>query len=200
MIEPLAVTYIGVGSNILPEENVRRALELLSQNENLKVVGISTVYRTAALRDPAETAGLSTEGPTRGDPDFLNGVVSAHTSLSPAQLLASFSEIEETLGRARDRYDKFAPRTMDLDLLLYGHLSDHPSDPDWKEIGPDGLYVHKDLETRSFVAFPLLELAPNLIIPPYRIPLIAITNSFDTVGGTPELELTKELRERFLSS
>ena len=150
------------------------------------------------MSDPAATAGLSDGADTRDDPDFLNGVLAVHTNLSSDAILGLFAEIEETLGRARDQYDKFAPRTMDLDLLLYGRFGDHPSDPTWEAVGPDGLFFHKDIETRSFVAFPLLELDPDLILPPYRIPLRAITNVFDSMGGTAATAFTAELRTRFL--
>lgn len=198
MVKPKGIAFIGVGSNIEPDENLIRALELLAKNEALELVGISTIYRTAALRDPEATTGLSAEEPASPDPDFLNAVLAIHTALEPEALLGLFARIEEALGRARDPYQKFAPRTMDLDLLLYGRLDDHPSDPEWQEVGPDGLFFHRDIETRSFVAFPLLELAPDLILPPHRIPLRAITNSFDSLVGSPEPSLTEDLRQRFL--
>ena len=87
---------------------------------------------------------------------------------------------------------------MDLDLLLFGLDEGTGTSPRWMEIGPAGILSHSDIQRRGFVALPLLELAPDLVLPPYSIPLRAMALSFDTPGGKPEASFTAELRARFL--
>jgi 2-amino-4-hydroxy-6-hydroxymethyldihydropteridine diphosphokinase len=194
-----AIAYIGVGSNLQPDENVPLALELLGGTPGINLTGISTFYRTAALTDP-ESLG-SAPGVARGDadPDFLNGVLEIRTLLSASELLKRFAQIEEDLGRERPG-DRWAPRTMDLDLLLFGIDEGPGSSPEWKPIGGEELMAHGDILKRGFVALPLLELAPDLVIPPHRIPLRALALSFGSPGGKAEDTLTDDLRARFLSA
>jgi 2-amino-4-hydroxy-6-hydroxymethyldihydropteridine diphosphokinase len=194
-----AVAYIGVGSNIEPEENVRKALALLTETPGITLTGISTFYRTAPLPDPDESTSLPTDTPKDFDPDFLNGVLSIRTLLSSSELLARFAEIEHALGRKRPG-NRYAPRTMDLDLLLYGREEDTAASPEWEKIGPNEFMAHSDIERRAFVALPLFELSPDLILPPHRVPLRAFAASFGTPGGTPEDAFSEQLRSLFLSS
>jgi 2-amino-4-hydroxy-6-hydroxymethyldihydropteridine diphosphokinase len=135
----VADAFVGIGSNVDPERHVRRALRLLGASGRL--VGISTIYRTPSV-------GL------RSQPDFFNGVVELETGLSPAALERELKEVERRLGRVRTE-DKWAPRTIDLDLLLHegADLSRAPVRP-----GPE-------LRERAFVAIPLAELAPDLVLP-----------------------------------
>jgi 2-amino-4-hydroxy-6-hydroxymethyldihydropteridine diphosphokinase len=106
-------------------------------------VGVSRFYRTAAL------GGL-------GGPDFLNGVVAVETDLDPRALkLSVLCEIERELGRERGD-DRTAPRTIDLDLVLYGDLT----------CEEDGLILpDPDIVKRAFLADALLELEPELALP-----------------------------------
>jgi 2-amino-4-hydroxy-6-hydroxymethyldihydropteridine diphosphokinase len=194
-----ALAYVGVGSNIHPEENVVRALESLIKTLGVTLTGISTFYRTAALPDPKAATAPLDDDLKDIDPDFLNGVLEVRTVLTPPAFLAVLAGIERALGRHRPS-DRFAPRTMDLDLLLYG-LEEGPGlSPRWKEIGPGGLLAHPDIGSRSFVAHPLLELAPNLILPNHGTLLRAHAASFDTPGGKPETAFTEGLRSRLLTS
>ncbi|MBT8395497.1 MAG: 2-amino-4-hydroxy-6-hydroxymethyldihydropteridine diphosphokinase [Gemmatimonadetes bacterium] len=194
-----ALAYVGVGSNIRPEENVTKALGLLVDTPGITLTGISTFFRTAPLSDPANSsgnAGASFEGQ---DPDFLNGVLEIRTLLTAPELLDRFARIEESLGRKRPA-NRYAPRTMDLDLLLYG-LGEHPgTSPEWQEVAPEGILAHSDIQRRGFVALPLFELAPDLVLPPYNIPLRALALSFETPGGKGEPALSRGLRSRFLRS
>lgn len=199
MVESIARAYLGLGSNINPEENVPRALEALTETRGLTLAGISTIYRTAPLSDPNQPLGSLNQPALSSDPDFLNGVLEVRTVLGPEELLERLAEIERSLGRERQR-SRFAPRTMDLDLLLFGRGGGPASDLQWEEIGPDGLMVHRDIERRAFVALPLMELAPDLILPPHRIPIQALAAGFLSPGGRPEEDLTRRLRERFLPS
>lgn len=106
----MARAYVGVGSNIEPEDNVRTALRLLERR--VRVVGVSTFYRTEPIGRPH-------------DPEFINGVVAIETSLGAPELKwGVLRSMERQLGRRR-RPDAYAPRTIDLDLLCYdGELLD----------------------------------------------------------------------------
>ncbi len=177
--------FLGVGSNIRPEENVVAALELLTAASGLSVTEISTFYRTPALSDPL----ASPLTPGTANPAFLNGVVAISTELTPADLGSVLSDVEEALGRTRT-HDKYAPRIMDLDLLVF--LSDSASDD---EPRPP---THPDVLSRGFVAYPLLELAPDLQLPDYGQPLSHIAALLDGPGGKPETDFTARLRNRFL--
>lgn len=132
--------YVGVGSNIEPEANVRRALHLLAGK--VRVLAVSTFYRTAAEGRP-------------GDPDYVNGAVAIETSLSPEALKGQLRGIEGALGRRRT-VDKLAPRPIDLDLLLYGEQQARQADL---------VLPHPDIARRAFVAVPLAEIAPDIVLP-----------------------------------
>lgn len=198
MSRPSAFAYVGVGSNIQPEENVVWALESLSEKPGVTLTGISTFYRTAPLTDPNRASLLPEDGAPDPDPDFLNGVLEIRTFLTPENLLMLFAGIENALGRTR-RGNRFAPRTIDLDLLLYGHGEAEVGPPMWEEIGDDGMMAHSDIFRRAFVACPLMELSPDLILPPHNVPLRALAGTFESSGGKPEDPLTRELRRRFLA-
>ncbi len=133
--------FIAVGSNVDAERNVADALELLGRR--LHVIAVSSFYRTPALGPP-------------GRPDFLNGVVEVETELAPRELKRQvLLEVEDALGRERGG-DRDAPRTIDLDLVLYGDL-----------ISDEAGFVlpAPEILGRAFVALPLLELEPDLILP-----------------------------------
>ena len=193
------MAYVGVGSNIQPDQNVVRALESLSGSPEIHLLGISTFYRTAPLPDPSNSHNLPDQESKDFDPDFLNRVLEIRTSLSPDDLLNLFHRTENALGRDR-MGGRYAPRTMDLDLLLYGWVSGEDTGVVWEEIGDTDALVHRDIQTRPFVAFPLFELAPDLLLPPHGTPLRAFTASFGSPGGKAEPELTDSLRKRFLPS
>jgi len=145
--EPLADAFVAVGSNINPGENIPRALTML--NARLPIIGVSNFYKTAAV-------GVA------GQPDFFNGVVKIKTVLRPRGIKFDIlRKIEEELGRVRTA-DKFAARTIDLDLILCGNLV---VDEPWLAL-PD-----QSIRSYSFVAVPLLELAPDLILPDTGAPL-----------------------------
>lgn len=150
----MARVFIGVGSNINPEENVRQALRLLGRE--VPIVAISTFYRTQA------------EG-RAGQPPFYNGVVEVVTEMPPAQLKHSvLRPIEEKLGRTRGE-DKYAPRTIDLDVLLYDDLV----------AAEKGLRIpDPQIAQRAFLAIPLCELAPELVLPDSGLPIAEIAAAF----------------------
>jgi len=137
-----ATAFVGIGSNLGDREtNLRRAIELLDEEEGIEVAAVSEIRET-------EPVGPVAQGP------FLNGAVKVETSLPPRELLECLLSVEELLGRVR--VERFGPRTIDLDLLLYGR--DRLDEP--------GLTVpHPRLHERRFALEPLSDLDPALEIP-----------------------------------
>ena len=138
------IAYVGIGTNLGDRErNIRRALELLAE---LGTVRNSTVRET----DPVGVVE---------QPKFLNAVAEIQTDLPASDLLERLLEIERGLGRDRSTEERWGPRTIDLDLLLYGR----------ETIEEPGLSVpHPRLTERRFVLEPLYELAPHLTLPDGR--------------------------------
>lgn len=135
--------YVGLGANLGDRETtIRRAVELLEATPGIDVVGLSSLRET-------EPVGYLDQ------PRFLNGAVALETTLEPRELLERLLEVERALGRTREGPPQ-GPRTIDLDLLLYGA----------EELDEPGLRVpHPRLHERVFVLEPLTELAPGLAIP-----------------------------------
>ena len=131
--------YIGLGSNLGDREaTLRRALDLLGD----EVVAVSSFRET-------EPVGYLDQ------PRFLNAAAALDTELAPRALLDRLLEVERELGRTREG-PRFGPRTIDLDLLLYGD----------RTIDEPGLTVpHPRLAERLFVLEPLAELDPDLDVP-----------------------------------
>ena len=150
-------TYIAIGSNIDPRRNIPCCLELLRIIPDSRVTMESSWYLTSPW-------GIASQ------PDFINLVVGLETRLSPRQLLVETQAIETRLERLRTL--KNGPRTIDLDLLLFGDtvLDEH-----------DLSIPHTGLLLRDFMLIPLIELAPEIIHP---------------ARGRPLGELTRELRYR----
>jgi len=138
----MATAFIGIGSNLGDREtHLRRALDLLAAEDDIAVVAVSGLRET-------EPVGPVEQGP------FLNGAVQVSTNLPPRQLLERLLDVEQRLGRVRDV--RFGPRTIDLDLLVYGgETADEP-----------GLTLpHPRLHERRFALEPLAELDPRLVVP-----------------------------------
>lgn len=139
---PLRVpAYIGLGANLgEPESALREALLAIAALPDSLLATTSSFYRTA----PIDSSG----------PDYLNAVVRLDTGLPPRVLLAELQRIEQAHGRERPYRN--APRTLDLDLLLYG---------DECITSPALTVPHPRLHERAFVVRPLAEIAPQLCIP-----------------------------------
>jgi 2-amino-4-hydroxy-6-hydroxymethyldihydropteridine diphosphokinase len=139
----MPTAYIGLGANLGHREaTLRRALELLDGEPGIEVTAVS------AFRDTAPV-GL------RDQPRFLNAAARIETALRPRELLERLLAVEQALGRTRTG-PRFGPRTIDLDLLLYGDSM----------LAEPGLTVpHPRLRERAFVLEPLAELDPTLAIP-----------------------------------
>ena len=133
----MTVAYVGLGSNLGDREaTIRRAIAALPG-----VIAVSELRET----DPV---GVTEQ------PAFLNGAVALETELSPGELLDSLLAVERELGR--ERRERWGPRTIDLDLLLYGT----------ETVDEPGLTVpHPSLHERRFALEPLAELDPQLVVP-----------------------------------
>jgi len=166
--------YLGIGSNVAPTDNVTKALQRVG--DAIGIVALSTFFATPALERPA-------------DPPFVNAVAEVGAGVSPAALKSTLREIERACGRQRGP-DRFGPRSIDLDLLLYGDLVSS---------SPDLPLPHPDVTRRRFVALPLLELAPDLTIPGSGARLDAIARSLPPHPMEPLVQLTHELRRRYVT-
>jgi 2-amino-4-hydroxy-6-hydroxymethyldihydropteridine diphosphokinase len=135
--------YVGLGANLGEREaTLRAAVDALGAEERIEVVALSTLRET-------EPVGVSEQ------PLYLNGAVALETTLSARELLGRLQALEQRFGRVRVA-GEHGPRTLDLDLLLYGDA----------EIDEPGLAVpHPRLHERRFVLEPLAELAPGLVVP-----------------------------------
>jgi len=134
--------FIGLGSNLGDREAmIRMALDDLARLPETSLVRASSLYDTEPVGDVDQ-------------PNFLNAVAQIDTELTARQLLWNLQLIERRLGRVRTQ--KWGPRTIDLDLLLYGALV--VDEPDLK-------VPHPELIRRSFVLVPLVELDPLLVHP-----------------------------------
>ena len=164
--------FIGIGSNIEPAKNVIVAVRNLAQQT--RVTGISTVYCTDALDRPEQ-------------PHYYNCVVEIETEAPPSEVkYGILRPIENSLGRKRSE-DKFAPRTIDLDLILYGNLA--MDEGDIKLPDPEIL-------ERPFLAIPLFELAPDLVLAGYNLRISEVAARFQQSGMRPLVDYTTVLRKK----
>jgi 2-amino-4-hydroxy-6-hydroxymethyldihydropteridine diphosphokinase len=144
--------FIAIGSNIEPERHIKLGLEQLQTLVGFTLLAVSSWYQTRpwGVEDQA---------------DFLNLVVAGKTTLSPHKLLTATQHIENVLGRIR--WQANGPRTIDLDLLLYGdHLINEPN----------LVIPHPGLLTRDFMLIPLIEIAPDVIYPQFQVAVKDLTH------------------------
>jgi 2-amino-4-hydroxy-6-hydroxymethyldihydropteridine diphosphokinase len=136
------IAFVALGSNMeSPREQVLTAFRELNELADTRVVARSSLYRTAPV-------GYLDQ------PDFINAVAKIETSLSPLDLLNALLKIERAHGRSREF--KNAPRTLDLDLLLY---------EDCAMAEPGLTLPHPRMHERAFVLVPLNDIAPQMLIP-----------------------------------
>lgn len=166
------VAYVAVGSSLEPARHIRAALDMLQQR--LRVTAVSTVYQTPAIERP-------------DDPDFFNCVFQVETDADPRSVKFDvLRPIEDALGRDRNA-DSYSPRTIDLDLVLYGDVVLDQ---------PDLTIPHPDL-ARWFVCVPIKELAPGLTVPGTdRAPARLDNGAADSYPGLALPDFTAELRRR----
>ncbi|HET8700530.1 MAG TPA: 2-amino-4-hydroxy-6-hydroxymethyldihydropteridine diphosphokinase [Nitrococcus sp.] len=137
--------FIGLGSNLAaPVMQLRQALRALAGLPATRLYAQSSLYRNPPL------------GPA-WQPDFVNAVAELRTDLTPRALLAALQRIEYCQGRCRGRV-RWGPRTLDLDILLWGAQQLRL---------PELIVPHPGIAQRAFVLYPLAELAPELDVPGY---------------------------------
>lgn len=161
--------WIGLGSNLGDRLGyIKKALGMIERVRETRLVAISSVYDTAPV-------GMENQ------PRFLNAAVEVATDLGPLELLAELLSIEDHCGRIRR--DVWGPRTLDLDLLVYG---------DVRISSLDLTVPHPRLAERAFVLVPLREIAPELIVPGIAKDVSALASDLGDglrevrrVGGPP---------------
>jgi 2-amino-4-hydroxy-6-hydroxymethyldihydropteridine diphosphokinase len=143
-VKESTIAYIGLGANLGKRDaTIEEALRLLGEDDRTSVLG-STV--------PIETEPVGYED----QPRFLNAAAKLATTRSPGELLELLLSIEHALGRVRGEGPRYGPRTIDLDLLVYGN----------ETIDEPALVVpHPRLHERRFALEPLAELDPELVVP-----------------------------------
>jgi len=140
---PVIDAYIGLGSNLAdPQAQVSRALQELSEIKNTQLIKSSSLYISKPM------------GPS-DQPDYINAVAKIATQLSPEELLSALQEIEQAHQRER-KQQRWGPRTLDLDIILFGEL----------QMDTTRLQIpHYGVAVREFVLVPLQELQSDLLIP-----------------------------------
>ena len=168
----MSKVFIGIGSNINPSKNVLSALQALRAAVELR--GVSTVYSTAPERRPEQ-------------PRYYNCVAVVKTNLPPMELKhAVLDKIEKALGRksARDRY---AARTIDLDILLYGDLT----------MRANGCTIpDPQLFKRPYCAIPMAELEPGLLVPFVNKTIAELSGKFSTKGMRALRKYSRGIRRK----
>lgn len=156
--------FVGIGSNLAnPISQVRCAIQALGDLPGTQLSAASSLYISAP-------EGVS------GQPDFVNAVAALRTELEAIKLLGHLQSIERRQGRVPSG-ERWGPRILDLDLLLYGQ----------SELRSDGLQVpHPRMHERAFVLVPLAEIAPAVSIPGHG-PVKALVDK--TAGRAPELRV-----------
>lgn len=147
------LAYLGLGSNINPKYHLEFAMDEIQKKHTL--LGISHVYETSPVGYVKQAA-------------FWNLVVALETSEPPKMIRKWLGTIEAKAGRQRSSNPN-APRTLDIDLLLWG---------DSRERRREALLPHPDIATKAFVLYPLLEISPNLVHPVLHKPLIELAAQF----------------------
>ena len=164
---------IGIGANIAPEANIRRALTLLGERVQLVALPPSTARRPWSVKGSPV-------------PQRRGG---GETAIAPAALKQEVLRgIEEALGRQRTA-DKYAPRPIDLDIAVY----------DQQVIATADLTIpDPEITRRPFLAIPLCELAPDLVLPDSGRRVCEVAAALDASAMEPLPEFTRELREQLL--
>ncbi len=151
----LSTVAIALGSNLgNSKKNVETALNILNNNPNIHVKSCSSWYQTAPIGPP--------------QPDYINGCAILEVQLKPDHLLETLLAVENQLGRIRR--ERWGPRTLDLDLLLFDDLI-------WET--PALEIPHPRMRERAFVLVPLAEIAPNWVDPVTGKTIIQLLETVD---------------------
>jgi len=140
---PAEIVYIGIGSNIGDSETiVNEAISRLGQLPKTEMIAYSNLYRSEAVSEIEQD-------------DYINAVAKIKTSLEPMDLLLNLQAIEQAFYRQRDKNKKWAPRTLDLDIILFGT----------RKISDSHLTIpHAEMQNRLFVLKPMFEVSGDLYI------------------------------------
>jgi 2-amino-4-hydroxy-6-hydroxymethyldihydropteridine diphosphokinase len=140
------IAYLGIGSNLGdPVHQCREALREISSLKNVQVLRRSSLYRTEPVGNVSQDW-------------FVNGVLEVRTTFTAQQLIKALQWVEQTLGRVRT--EKWGPRKIDIDILLYGQ----------EIVGTGDLVIpHPEMHKRRFVLVPMNEIAPYVIHPLYGV-------------------------------
>ncbi len=151
--------YIGLGSNLAePVQQLGAALAALDRLPDCRLAAVSSLYASDPLGPPDQ-------------PRYVNAVAALDCALAPLQLLDALQGIEREQGRVR-KAERWGPRTLDLDILLFGDL----------QLDEERLSVpHYHMHARAFVLYPLAEIAPDLRLPDGR-PLQALLDACPFLG------------------
>lgn len=135
--------YVGLGANLdAPAARLKRVFDELDLLPSTRLTARSPLYKSAPLGPPDQ-------------PDYINAVAVLDTALEPLPLLHALQALETRHGRRREG-ERWGPRTLDLDILLYGELN---------LATPELTLPHPGLHERAFVLYPLSDVAPELDIP-----------------------------------
>jgi len=135
--------YIGIGSNLGdPLQQVRDVIPMLDKLPHTRLLAVSSLYRTEPVSDIQQD-------------DYINAAVCIETTLAPAALLLELQALEFAFYRHRDPAEKWGPRTMDLDILLFGNVVMNDSHL---------VIPHPQMHLRQFVLQPLMEVAGDLYL------------------------------------
>ncbi len=142
----MTIVYIGLGSNLgseseSPKQHISAAIQSLGEIQSTRMINVSSLYRSKPV------------GPQNQD-DYINAVAQIETQLDPFELLTSLQSLEKEHGRVRN--ERWGPRTLDLDILLFGK----------EVIQNDSVSIpHSEMANRSFVLVPLAEINSDCEIP-----------------------------------
>lgn len=159
----MTIAYLSLGSNVGDRLGHLAAAVRRLDSPRVRVRQVSSVYQTAP------------QGKT-DQADFLNIAAEVETDLEPAALLLHLQEVERALGRVR--HERWGPRTIDIDLALYGDTTVQT---------PDLEVPHPRMKDRAFVLVPLLEVAPDLALPG-AVPLRRCLEALSDQGVSPFLD------------
>jgi 2-amino-4-hydroxy-6-hydroxymethyldihydropteridine diphosphokinase len=170
----MAEVFIALGSNIHPAENIKKALRRLS--EEMRIRRISTIYCTEPEGNPEQ-------------PLYLNCVLEAESKSSPEEIkFRILRPIEKEMGRVRSN-EKYASRTIDLDLIAYDDLVVTTEEL----VLPDPL-----IAVRPFLAIPLAEIAPDFVLTGKNVSIKKIASTMGTDGMKALYEYTDLIRKEII--
>ncbi|EPE37445.1 2-amino-4-hydroxy-6-hydroxymethyldihydropteridine pyrophosphokinase [Candidatus Photodesmus katoptron] len=140
----MSIAYISIGSNLSkPINQVNNAIETLKNLPKSKFLNASMLYNSSPMG-------------SNNQPNYVNAAIAIDTKLTPFELLDCTKKIEQHYGRVRKNMERWQPRTLDLDIILFGNdviNSKHLTIP------------HYGMKEREFVLYPIIEIAPNLQLP-----------------------------------